>query len=214
MNKPHTVGVLISIIGISMIVIALIIVGVTEKDNFVEYKTGNDDVVTKMQYSSSSSVKETNMTVLPSSELEVALAAQGDIYSGETAEEVAAKLNRYLGTDLLAGKGELIATYSIDKGVDPYLAAAVMLHETGCSSKCSALVRTCNNVAGQKGSPNCSGSYKGYDTLDDGIKGAIDNLYKNYYAKGYNTVELIGPRYAESNTWVSKITGFMNKLKS
>ena len=130
-----------------------------------------------------------------------------------TMEELALKLNKSLGKDLLAGKGELIASYSLSKGIDPYLVTAIMLHETGCSYRCSALVRTCNNVAGQKGSPNCSGSYKGYSSIDEGIKGAIDNLYNNFYARGLTTVETIGPRYAESNTWTTKINNYIARIK-
>ena len=40
---------------------------------------------------------------------------------------------------------------------DSYVAVAIMLHETGCKSNCSSLVRNCNNVGGQKGSPGCNG---------------------------------------------------------
>ena len=126
------------------------------------------------------------------------------------------KLNRYLGKDLLAGKGGLIASYCVSLQVDPFVATAIMLHETGCggSKGCSKLTRTCYNVAGQKGRPNCMGAYKGYSSIDEGIRGAINNLHKNYYSMGYNTVERIGPKYAESNTWVSKINGYVYKLKS
>ena len=58
------------------------------------------------------------------------------------------------------------------------------------------------------------GSYKGYATIDDGIRGAIDNLYNNYYARGLNTPETIGPKYAESGTWVSMINGYINSIRN
>ena len=215
MNKPHIVGVLISILGICMIVIALIIVGVTDTNSFVEYSGSDNQIITtSMNYTSRGAVKEVAMTSLQDSEIVVAKAAQGNINSGETVDEVAAKLNRYLGTDLLQDKGNLIASYAISLGVDPYVAASIMLLETGCGSRCSALARNCNNVAGQKGSPSCNGSYKRYDTLDDGIRGAIDNLSRNYYSKGLTTVEAIGPKYAESNTWVPKVNNLVNRLKN
>lgn len=215
MNKPHIVGVLISILGICMIVIALIIVGVTDTNSFVEYSGSDNQIITtSMNYTSRGAVKEVSMTSLQDSEIVVAKAAQGNINSGETVDEVAAKLNRYLGTDLLQDKGNLIASYAISLGVDPYVAASIMLLETGCGSRCSALARNCNNVAGQKGSPSCNGSYKKYDTLDDGIRGAIDNLSRNYYSKGLTTVEAIGPKYAESNTWVPKVNNLVNRLKN
>ena len=73
------------------------------------------------------------------------------------------KLNRNLGNDYIAGKGEFIATQCLEKGVDPYVAVAIILHETGCGTKCSNLARTCNNVGGQKGSPGCNGgSFKSF----------------------------------------------------
>lgn len=214
MKKTHAISVLLSSIGICMIVIALIMIGVTNPDSFISYSSNNEILTTSMKYTSASTIKEVSMKKSPNATIEVAEAFQGDIMSGQTVEEIAIQLNKHLGTDMLMNKGELIASYCISLGVDPYVAAAIMLHESGCHSKCSALARKCYNVAGQKGSPSCSGSYKGYSSIDEGIKGAINNLYKNYYSKGYNTVEKIGPRYAESNTWISKINSYVNLLKS
>ena len=55
------------------------------------------------------------------------------------------------------------------------------MHETGCTWGCSKLVKECNNVGGQKGTPSCNGgSYKAYNTLDEGIIGFLDNIYYNY----------------------------------
>lgn len=137
-----------------------------------------------------------------------------EVYEGMTLEELAAKIDRNLGTDIIAGKGMLIATECTNKGVDPYVATAILLHETGCRAKCSNLARYCNNFGGQKGSPSCNGgSYKRYDTMDEGIVGFIDNLYRNYYAVGLNTVESIGPKYAEGDTWIANINWYVNKIR-
>ena len=90
-----------------------------------------------------------------------------------------------------------------------------MLHQTGCGhGTCSALTRSCNNVGGQKGYPSCSGGYKGYATLDEGIIGFIDNLYNNYYARGFTTVESIGPRYAQSSAWPAAINRYINLIRA
>lgn len=213
MSKPNMISACLSVFGVSFLVIALIIIGVTDKDSFVVYKSSSDVLATSMKYASDK-VEEVEMESSDTAKLNIASATQGDIYSGETVEEIATQLNKYLGSDMLAGKGEIIARYSISLGVDPYLAAAVMLHETGCGSKCSALVRACYNVAGQKGSPSCNGSYKKYNSIDEGIMGAIYNLYKNYYSKGLNTVEKIGPKYAESTAWTGKINGYIRMLKN
>ena len=59
-----------------------------------------------------------------------------EVYEGMTIEELTDKLNRSLNSNV-AGYGNLFATYSLEKGVDPYLAVAIMLHETGCKWKCS-----------------------------------------------------------------------------
>ena len=68
-------------------------------------------------------------------------------FNGESADEIAAKLNKHL-KGVLKNKGEFIVEYSMSIGMDPYLASAVMLHETGCTWNCSYLSRVCNNVAG------------------------------------------------------------------
>lgn len=140
-----------------------------------------------------------------------------EVYAGLTMEELAAKFDRLLGNGYMKGKGYLIASYALEKGVDPYVALAIILHETGCggTSSCSRLVVTCNNVGGQKGSPGCNGgAYKSYSTLDEGIRGFIDNLYRNYYAVGLTTIDSIAPKYAEGNTWASMIHWYVNKISN
>ncbi len=135
------------------------------------------------------------------------------VYDGMTMEELTAKLNRSLKSTM-ANKGELFASYSLQRGVDPYLAISIMLLETGCNWTCSSLVNNCNNVGGQKGSPNCSNGYRSYPTLDDGIRGFIDNLADNYYAVGLTTPEAMNPKYAESNMWAVKVNNYISSVKS
>ena len=136
------------------------------------------------------------------------------VYDGLTMNQLAEKLNRSLKSNI-SSKGYLIASYSLQLGIDPYIATAIILHETGCNGTCSTLVRECNNVGGQKGSPSCGGgAYKAYATLDEGIMGYLDNLYRNYYSKGLNTVETIGPKYAASTTWASQVNNYIALIKS
>ena len=59
-----------------------------------------------------------------------------------TLSELSDKLNRSM-MDTLSGKGELLASYSLEKGVDPYLALAISLEETGCNYNCSSLIKSC-----------------------------------------------------------------------
>ena len=136
------------------------------------------------------------------------------VYDGLTMGQLADKLNRSLKSTI-SGKGYLIASYSLQLGIDPYMATAIILHETGCNGTCSRLVRECNNVGGQKGGPSCGGgSYKTYTTLDEGIMGYLDNLYRNYYSYGLTTPETIGPKYAASTTWASQVNNYIALIRS
>lgn len=137
-----------------------------------------------------------------------------EVYDNMTMEELTDKLNRSLNSTL-AGKGELFASYAIELGIDPYLALAIVLEETGCTWECSYLVKACNNIGGQKGTPSCGGgAYRSYPTLDEGIKGFLDNLYNNYYAYGLTTAELINPKYAENKAWATNVNAYIERIKA
>lgn len=154
-------------------------------------------------------VKEAKMEIAPAS---VTVPPRVEVYEKMTMEELANKLNRSLSNEL-AGKGMLIAKKCIELGVDPYVATAIMLHETGCSQgACSHIARTCHNFGGQKGS-GC-GAYQAYPTVDAGITGMITNLHRNFYSRGLNTIETIGPRYAESPVWATRINGYVSRLRA
>ena len=136
------------------------------------------------------------------------------VYDGMTMSELTEKLNRSLKSTI-AGKGDIFASYSLERGVDPYLAVSIMLLETGCNWSCSSLMRRCNNVGGQKGSPSCDGgSYKSYPSLDEGIKGFIDNIADNYYAYGLTTPEAMNKKYAASNVWAIKVNNYISSVKA
>lgn len=136
------------------------------------------------------------------------------VWDNLTMGELTDKLNRVLNSNL-TGKGEIFAVHSLELGMDPYLAVAIVLQETGCSWNCSYLVNACNNVGGQKGSPSCDGgSYKAYSTLDEGIIGYLDNLYYNYYAYGLTTAEAMNSKYAESTSWAYNVNSYIEKIKA
>ena len=109
-----------------------------------------------------------------------------EVYDGLTIEELIDKLNRTLSSDL-TGMGYAYANYSIELGVDPYLAVAISMHETGCKWNCSYLAKVCNNIGGQKGS-GC-GDYAAFDTLEDGIYAFIANIKRNYVDYGLLNAE-------------------------
>lgn len=133
------------------------------------------------------------------------------VYDGKTLDEVADLLNKSLNSTI-SGKGYLIASYSIEKNVDPYMATAIMLHETGCKWGCSRLVVECNNVGGQKGT-GC-GSYGYFNTLDEGIMAFIDNLNRNYISYGLTTPEEINSKYAEDKNWSENVNKYIEIIKA
>lgn len=136
------------------------------------------------------------------------------VYDGLTLEELTEKLDNTLSSDL-AGYGYLFAQKSVELGLDPYLAVAITMHETGCKWGCSSLLRKCNNVAGIKGKPGCNGgSYKSFDSLEEGIIYFLEMLYNKYYSKGLTTPELINPKYAEDKNWASKVNKYITSIKA
>ena len=136
------------------------------------------------------------------------------VFDGMTLDELAAKLNRSLKSTL-AGTGMSFAKHATELGIDPYLAVAIVLHETGCNGTCSEQVRNCYNVGGMKGGPSCNGtSYKKFNSLDEGIAAFMNNLKVKYYDQGLNTPELMNKKYAASQTWASKVNMYIEKLKA
>mgnify|MGYP002854556721 CR=1 FL=1 len=219
MKKAKVISFILSMVGIMMISIALIVENqgsLTENKDieFKEINLSNVAASTNMLIKNSNESEETtslpleeiNMEVVPAS---VYVPPRVEVYAGLTIEELSAKLDRSLG-GILAGHGNTIAQHSLDLGVDPYVAAAIMIHETGNGT--SRIANNCYNFGGQKGY-GC-GAYKKYDTVDEGLIGIIDNLYKNYYAYGLNTIESIGSKYAESTEWPTKIHWYVDKISN
>ena len=133
-------------------------------------------------------------------------------WNGEEKSTIVKKINKYLNSSL-KNKGKIIVDYSLKVGIDPYLVTAVMLQETGCYWTCSYLVKNCNNVGGNKGTPSCNnGSYRKFSSIDDGIKFAIDKL-NSYYRRGLVSAKSINPYYAEDKTWYKKVNNYIKKMK-
>ena len=133
------------------------------------------------------------------------------VYDNMTLSQLSEKLERSLNSNI-SGYGTFIASYALEKGVDPYLATAIMLHETGCTWGCSSLVRNCNNVGGMKGT-GC-GQYAYFSSLEEGIQRFIDNIYNNYYTYGLTNADLMGNKYAEDPEWSKKVNGHIEKIKN
>ena len=217
--KPKLICVLSSIIGILMISTGLVLSDATEVsglDNLSIEEFNIKNLATSSKNVSKSIEEDNSYNDLLLDEVSMNTAPSGvyrvEVYDGLTMEELADKLNRSLAAEI-SGKGYVIASKCIELGVDPYVATAIILHETGCGQgSCSHIARECYNFGGQKGS-GC-GAYQRFSSIDDGLNGMISNLYRNFYARGLTTVESIGPRYAESGTWVSKINGYVARIRA
>lgn len=137
------------------------------------------------------------------------------VYDNMTFDELASKLDRSLNSTL-SNKGHVFAKYALEYDVDPYLVTAIALYETGCKWNCSFLVKNCNNVGGVKGSPSCgSGSYKTYNSLDEGIEMFISNIRNNYYDYGLVDAYSMQRKYTGgSTTWAGKVNAYINEIKN
>lgn len=136
------------------------------------------------------------------------------IYDGMTLSELTDKLNKSLGS-YLTNTGYFFAKFSKDNGIDPYLSVAIVLHETGCKWNCSTLTKQCNNIGGLKGGTSCNGgSYRKYETLEEGIEGYLNVIYNTYYLNGMDTPEKMASTYAASSSWAQKVRTYMEEIKS
>lgn len=133
------------------------------------------------------------------------------VYDGKTLDELASLLDKSLNSTI-SGKGYLIASHSLEMNVDPYMATAIILQETGCKWDCSYLVKQCNNVGGQKGT-GC-GSYSYFNSLDEGIMAFIENLNRNYISYGLTTPDEINPKYAEDPNWSVNVNKYIEIIKA
>ena len=131
------------------------------------------------------------------------------IFDGMTITELTNKLNKSLKSNL-TNTGYFYADFTRRTGFDPYLAVAITLEETGCSSVygCSSWAVSKNNWGGMIG---CN-----YPTLDKGLEAYFNNLYNNYWSQGLNTPELIAGKYNPSNAfnYGQKIRRWMEAVKN
>ncbi len=135
------------------------------------------------------------------------------VWDGLTLDELTEKLNKNLYHEL-AGTGKYFAEYTAKTGLDPYLAVAIVNHETGCKWKCSYLARNCNNIGGMKGKPSCNnGSYAKFDSLESGINSYLNLIYKHYWNKGLKTAEAMNKKYAESSSWARQVNAYYETIK-
>ncbi|MEG2351121.1 MAG: glucosaminidase domain-containing protein [Bacilli bacterium] len=130
------------------------------------------------------------------------------VFEGKTVTEIGSTLDKSL-SGVLKGKGSAYAQLSLEKGMDPYLVAAISVHETGNGS--SSLAKNKYNLGGIKCSSN---RYCSYESIEDGISSYVNLIYNNYFSKGLTTIELMANKYAASPAWPSTVNDWYNSLKN
>lgn len=182
---------------IKMMLVVLIISSIINiyKENNKEKIVFHGEVVNSLAYQSELTYNE-----LIEEKVEI-------VYKGLTLDELGAKIDKVFNSRL-KGYGKIVAEKALEKDVDPVVAASIMLLETGCKWECSSLVKYKNNVGGMRGSRG----YMSFKTLDSGIEAFINNLARNYYAKGLNTPEKMNKKYATSKTWAKKVNNYVNMI--
>ncbi len=132
------------------------------------------------------------------------------VFEEYTLSEISNKIDNVFNSTI-SGYGRYVAEISLNYDVDPFIAAGIILVETGCKWNCSYLAKNCNNIGGMKGT-GC-GSYSKFDSLDAGIEVFIKNLAYNYYRVGLNTLELINKKYAENPNWHKDVNYYIKLIK-
>ncbi len=207
MKEKRYVNAIIGL-GVSIFLLGASTIGTTPKVNSLK-ESDKDNTFT-------SSIKTTHKSLIEKSEEMIVSGQQvklgagvSTVYDDMTLEQLAEKIERNLNSTL-TGKGYLIASYSLQQGVDPYLALAIMLHETGCAWSCSTLTQVNHNVGGMRG----SNGYLYFATIDEGIKAFIDNLSRNYVRYGLTTAETMNSKYAENPNWHVAVNRYIEQIKA
>ncbi|RPK20040.1 glucosaminidase domain-containing protein [Paenibacillus xylanexedens] len=129
---------------------------------------------------------------------------------------VAKKLDTHLDGEL-KGKGSVFANSAKSNNVDPYLIAAIAMHETGNGT--SSAIRNKNNVGGLMG----RNGLKRFDSVDASIEYMSNLIEEKYVANGRETIKEISVMYAPvgadndpnglNGHWVSGVRSIYNQLK-
>ncbi|WP_244169981.1 peptidoglycan DD-metalloendopeptidase family protein [Listeria goaensis] len=135
----------------------------------------------------------------------------------ETGKLTEQSLNQFLKKrGVFHGTASFFLKYGEQYNVDPALAVAIAMHETGNGS--SRMVREMNNPGGLMGDSN---GFQ-FSTLEKGIEAMIRNLSENYTSQGLTTPETIQPKYAPigaandgtglNKAWLNGVNGFLKQL--
>ena len=207
MKEKRYVNAIIGL-GVSIFLLGASTIGNTPKIDVLEPSKEDNTFTSSIKTTHKSLIEKSEEIMISGQQIKLA-AGVSTVYDDMTMEQLAEKLNRNLNSTL-TGKGYLIASYSLQQGVDPYLALAIMLHETGCAWSCSSLTQINHNVGGMRG----SNGYLYFATIDEGIKAFIDNLSRNYIRYGLTTAETMNSKYAENPNGHVAVNQYIERIKA
>jgi hypothetical protein len=104
---------------------------------------------------------------------------------------------------VLAPEAENFVYYADKHGIDWRLLVSISGLESGYASR---------YVQGSYNAYGWGGGYIYFDSWEHGIDSISRSLKKNYYDRGADTIEKIGPIYAENPHWAERIYGFTARL--
>jgi hypothetical protein len=104
---------------------------------------------------------------------------------------------------VLAPEAENFVYYADKHGIDWRLLVSISGLESGYASR---------YVQGSYNAYGWGGGYIYFDSWENGIDSISRSLRKNYYDRGADTIEKIGPIYAENPHWAERIYGFTARL--
>ena len=207
MKEKRYVNAIIGL-GVSIFLLGASTIGTTPKTDSLKESDKDNTFTSSIKTTHESLIEKSEEMIVSGQQVKLG-AGVSTVYDDMTLEQLAEKIERNLNSTL-TGKGYLIASYSLQQGVDPYLALAIMLHETGCAWSCSTLTQVNHNVGGMRG----SNGYLYFATIDEGIKAFIDNLSRNYVRYGLTTAEAMNSKYAENPNWHVAVNRYIEQIKA
>ncbi len=207
MKEKRYVNAIIGL-GVSIFLLGASTIGATPKTDSLKESDKDNTFTSSIKTTHESLIEKSEEMIVSGQQVKLG-AGVSTVYDDMTLEQLAEKIERNLNSTL-TGKGYLIASYSLQQGVDPYLALAIMLHETGCAWSCSTLTQVNHNVGGMRG----SNGYLYFATIDEGIKAFIDNLSRNYVRYGLTTAETMNSKYAENPNWHVAVNRYIEQIKA
>lgn len=119
-----------------------------------------------------------------------------------------------------AGHGDTIIRMAEEQGIDPVLAAAIMMHETGRGTS-NAVVKY-NNPGGIMDPASGWSRLKRFSSLEEGLSYTMANLKRRIIDDGLNTIEKLGNVYAPigaandptglNRHWIPNVTSIVDSL--